>query len=119
VALAHPLAGFDVAHRLRLEQRFAPHADGAALRLRWRLGLVRGLGGGPFSVELANELFVALDDRRPHARAGFDEARPYAGLRLDVGGGLRLETGYQLQYVSRPGRDAANHTWLVALALAR
>lgn len=119
VAFAHALLGVDVAHRLRLEQRFVPHADETASRLRYRLGLVRELGDGPLALELASEVFFALDARAPHARAGFDEARPYAGVRVALAEGLRLETGYQLQYLARPGRDFANHTWVVGIAFAR
>ena len=115
LGLQTPVDSFAVHHRLRLEERFLEDVAGTALRLRYRLRLGHPIGDSAFDAVVSNEVFFDLNSRRGGPRSGFGEDRAFAGLRRQVHQALALEGGYQLQYVDRPGRDAANHVLMLGL----
>ena len=115
VALDTPLASWAVGHRVRLEERLIEGVGGAALRLRYQLRVSHPLGAGGLYGAVSNEVFFNLNSPHDGPAGGFGEARFFVGLGRPLGDRVRVEGGYQLQFVDRPGADAANHTLMLQL----
>ena len=110
--------GFGATLRGWLEERMRPqiHRD-TGLRLRV---LVRGQV--PLSKSLSfivwDEVFVALNDARWGQRRGFDQNRAFAGIGWQIKPTIvRLEVGYQQQWIVRDGPDVLNHILGISTAL--
>lgn len=100
-----------VLHRLRTEQRFIENRDGCANRVRYMLRLATPIRNTRWYLATYNELFVNLNSLDGGPNAGIDQNRLYGALGRQVNQKLRLEVGYQYQYVNRsdPTADKANH----------
>lgn len=118
LSLSHALGSLGLSHRARLEQRFIEDIDGVALRLRYLLRLSHDLGTPKWYASVANEVFLDLNSPDTLPDSGFGEDRASAVIGHRAGAHLRLEAGYQLQYVDRNGQDAANHTLLLGVRFA-
>jgi hypothetical protein len=119
VGLSHDLLSIEAAHRLRVEERFIEDLGGIAPRLRYRIRGTQRLPGTPWYLALGNEVFFNLGTRSRTVRGGFGEDRLFAGMGYRAARGTKIEAGYQLQYIDRPGReDAANHTLVLSVSLA-
>ena len=132
LALAHDAGPVGVQHRYRLEQRWVGvtgvdaadpervadwrYTNRARYLLRGTLPLVRDAAGTArvYGV-LADEVFVNFG--RAVANNVFDQNRAQAALGVQIAPALRLEAGYQHQYlVKASGRDVErNHTLVVTL----
>jgi hypothetical protein len=106
--------------RGRLEQRMRPqvHRD-TGLRLRV---LVRGQvplsQRVPLSLIVWDEVFVALNDAQWGQHRGFDQNRSFIGLGWQIRPTIvRLEVGYQTQWIPRNGADVYNHILGISTAL--
>ncbi len=96
--------------RSRLEQRMREGADRTGWRFRQ---LIRGqiplaAGRSTFAVVQA-EGFVNLNATDWGVRDGIDQLRGFAGVNFPLSPRLRVEPGYLVQHVFRPGRDRTNH----------
>ncbi len=100
-----------VLHRLRTEQRFIEHIDGTANRLRYMLRLARPFRNSDWYLVASDELFINLNTINNGPIAGIDQNRLYGGLGRQINRKLRVEAGYQFQYVNRadPTADKAAH----------
>lgn len=115
----HELAGVSGSLRFRLEERFIEDVDGAAVRARIRLRLQAPLPRPAWYLAGSNEVLVGFNSLRGGPERGFDEDRLFAGVGRSLGRGLKLEAGYQLQYVHRSGEDRANHALVIVLGWTR
>ena len=100
-----------VLHRTRLEERFIQDTGGdCSVRARYLLRLALPLKKRFYAV-VSDELFVNLNTVGNGPVSGIDQNRIYAGIGRQVNNNLRLEVGYQQQYVNRtdPTDDKANH----------
>lgn len=100
--------------RARLEQRFLETDPETALRGR---GLVRGdwklPGSERWYALLSSETFVNLNTTRI-TRQGFEQHRAFVGLGYDYEAPVRIEAGYQNQYLQyKSGRQNIVHVLLV------
>ncbi len=79
-----------------------------ALPLKWRLYAV-----------VSDELFVNLNSVENGPLRGIDQNRLYAGIGRQMSNQVRMEVGYQQQYVnaSDPTDDRANHILMTQLFL--
>lgn len=103
-----------VLHRLRMEERFIQHTDNqTAARLRYMLRLVLPVRGRWYLVGY-DELFINLNSVENGPVRGIDQNRVFGGIGRQINDHLRIEAGYQQQYVQRqdPTADKANHILL-------
>ena len=105
--------------RTRLEERNLEDASDAGFRLRQLVQLAVPLPARELTLIASTEHFTNLDDTDYGARAGFDQLRSYAGVRMPVTERSSLEAGYMNQWINRSGnRDAVNHTAMLHLRLS-
>lgn len=100
-----------VLHRARLEERFIQDTGGdCSMRARYLLRLALPLKKKFYAV-VSDELFVNLNTVGNGPVSGIDQNRIYAGIGRQMNNSLRLEVGYQQQYVNKtdPTDDKANH----------
>jgi hypothetical protein len=85
----------------------------ARLYLPWFAGAV----WGPL---FSNELFVAFNSPTAAVPSGFDQNRAFAGVNIQLGAYLRIETGYLNNYVNRvaPKDGLMNHAGLLGIYLS-
>ncbi|MFW6067049.1 MAG: DUF2490 domain-containing protein [Myxococcota bacterium] len=104
-----------IAWRARVEERF--RSDGADVggwvRPRLELDLRLGADASVWAV-LHDELFVAFNDTDWGQRAGFDQNRAFAGLRVGAGSGVHVDVGYMNQLLNREP-DAMHHVLWVSV----
>ncbi len=99
-------------NRFRMEERFIQNVDGVSLRTRYQLKGIYPIGKTKiWGIVLANELFVNLNSRFDGPQAGIDQNRFFVGLSKKINKYLRVEGGYQLQYINDPAPriDKLNH----------
>lgn len=107
--------------RTRLEQRFFNTGSDTGWRLRQQLRVAIPLatGNGP-SFVTSGEVLLALNDTDWGARAGLDQLRGFAGVKVSLGSEQAIEIGYLNQFIRREGaRDHVNHVGAVTLSLLR
>ncbi len=102
---------FQTLHRLRSEQRFIQHRDGVANRLRYLLRIATPFRNTDWYLVTSDELFINLNSLENGPNAGIDQNRLYGGIGRQINRKLRVEAGYQFQYVNRtdPTADKAAH----------
>ena len=108
-----PAGRVNLSGRLRLEQRFIEHVDGAAVRLRIYAKATRLLDKGPWFTALRNEIAFGLNSLQSGPRAGFDQNRLFVGLGRTLSPGSSIEVGYQMHYARRTGEDVIIHQLLI------
>ncbi len=109
-----------VLHRARLEERFIQNTDGeCSMRARYMLRFALPLKERFYAV-VSDELFVNLNTVPNGPLRGIDQNRIYAGIGRQMNNKMRLEVGYQQQYVNRsdPTDDRANHILVTSLFLS-
>jgi hypothetical protein len=101
-------------NRSRLEERIFEQLPSAGVRLRH---LVKGTYPINPKIYLATsyEMFVNLNSVAGGPQRGLDQNRYFAGLGHNLSNSARVEVGYQLQHVKRPGSDLCNHTIIAQL----
>ncbi len=107
-------------NRLRLEERLIEYTNGeCAVRGRYMLRLAIPLKGRWYAVA-SDELFVNFNSVENGPTAGIDQNRIYAALGRQVNSKLRLETGYQHQYINRPDAtaDTAGHVLMTQMFIS-
>ncbi|MBX9939749.1 MAG: DUF2490 domain-containing protein [Candidatus Obscuribacterales bacterium] len=110
----------EVLHRTRLEERFIQNTNGAcSMRARYLLRFALPLKWRLYAV-VSDELFVNLNSVENGPLRGIDQNRLYAGIGRQMSNQVRMEVGYQQQYVnaSDPTDDRANHILMTQLFLA-
>jgi hypothetical protein len=109
---------FDVSNRIRLGQRFVEGVDGVVVRLRYRLRAAHPLWSSRFYWAISNEVLANVNDRGEGPPHGFEQNRLRFALGARFSNGLRVESGYEYQYVhSRNGTNTNTHTFLIELSL--
>jgi hypothetical protein len=107
--------------RVRLEQRLRPadHRD-TGLRLRTMIrGQVPISKRMPISIVVWDEVFVGLNDAQWGQLRGYDQNRAFAGVGWQIEPTIvRLEVGYQNQWIVRRGADAFNHILGISTTLS-
>lgn len=109
---------FTLINRLRLEERFLQDVEGLSLRGRYFLKGIYPIGKSKvWGLVLADELFVNLVSHFQGPQAGVDQNRLFAGISRKISENVRVETGYQLQYINlpKPTIDKLNHIILINL----
>jgi hypothetical protein len=113
--------GFGATLRGRLEQRMRPqiHRD-TGLRLRVMVrGQVPLSKRVPLMFIVWDEIFVGLNDAQWGQRRGYDQNRAFAGVGWQIRPTIvRLEVGYQNQWIVRRGADAFNHILGISTSLS-
>jgi hypothetical protein len=99
--------GVTTSLRPRLEQRFAPHADGIGLRARL-FGRAQVDVSDRVSLVVSDEIFVRANDSG-FGDAGLDQNRLFFGPALRGYEGMRLEIGYLDQRVWTPAGPVVTH----------
>lgn len=104
-------------NRLRLEERLIEHLHGTAVRLRYRLYLLRPLYKQYLQLVASNELFINLNSVNNGPRKGIDENRFFAGFRIRPLKYTACEIGYMQQYLKRDlVQDQLNHIVYIGVA---
>jgi hypothetical protein len=105
-----------IQNRTRLEERIFEHLPSAGVRLRHFLKASYPLTQNTYLVSF-EELFLNLNNVRGGPQKGIDQNRVFLGLGRRLSNSARVEVGYQLQYVHRPGKleDNLNHVLLAQL----
>lgn len=104
--------------RFRMEERFIQNVEDVSLRTRYLLKGIYPLGKSRiWGIVLSNELFVNLNSHFSGPQAGIDQNRFFVGLARKISDNVRVEGGYQLQYINETGPriDKLNHLVLVNL----
>jgi len=104
-----PAGRVNLSGRLRLEQRFIEHINGAAVRLRIYAKATRPLGRSPWYAALRDEIAFGLNSLQGGPRDGFDQNRLFVGLGRTLSPGSSIEVGYQMHYARRTGEDVIIH----------
>ena len=105
-------------YRARLEQRFFAEVGGVAHRLRQRWRFEYSLPDSQAYLIAADELFIYFNDLNNSrvsgtVQSGVNQNRIYGGIGYNLAPGVKIDTGYQLQYVNQfNGQDLFNHVWL-------
>lgn len=95
--------------RTRFEQRFLNTGDDTGYRVRQFVRYSKPLDL-KWTFTAWNETFFALNDTDFGAEDGFDQNRTFVGANYVVSKRLKLEGGYLLNQIRRPGRDGlTNH----------
>ena len=105
-------------NRFRFEERFLQDVEGVLLRTRYQIKGIYPLGKKKiWGLVFYDEIFVNLNSRTDGPQAGIDQNRLFAGLSYKFSDNVRLETGYQLQYINShaPKDDKLNHIVLISL----
>ncbi len=105
-------------NRTRLEERFIQDVEGVSIRGRHSVKGIYSLGNKQmWELVLANELFVNLNSHFGGPQAGIDQNRFYTGIARVINKNVKVETGYQLQYINQPSpkMDRLNHAILISL----
>jgi len=105
---------FSIINRTRLEQRMFPHLSDTGNRLRHLLKFEYDLSDKWYLVT-SDELFVNINSVANGPKAGIDQNRIFAGVGMRPRKRMRIEIGYQYQYVNRSDQfdDLGNHAILV------
>lgn len=104
------ILGGKLSGRTRLEQRFRETGADTGWRLRQFARWERRFAGSPFSVLLADELFINVNDADWGQRAGFDQNRLFIGGALRLSKQARFEAGYLNNILNLAGPDdRTNH----------
>ncbi len=114
LSYADSLSGFDLQYRLRLEERVIEGLDEVVLRPRLLLGISRPIAGSAWYGKVSEELFFHLNSAERGPRSGYDQTRTFLGFGRSFGDGSKIEVGYQLQHINRPGNDLLNHLLMVS-----
>ena len=109
---------FVVSNRIRLDERFVEDVDGVIVRFRYRLRATHPLWSSVWYGAISDEVLANVNDRGEGPTYGFEQNR----LRFALGGRfwdrLRVESGYEYQYVvSRSGPATNTHTFIIELSL--
>lgn len=113
-----PLAGGQLAGRLRLEERWRDDGHDMMLRLRPRLAWTRPIGPNGLAIRLVHESFLHLNRTDWGGAARYDRMRNQAALRRRFGTALTGELGYLNQYsFAGARRDEMVHALTTALTL--
>ncbi len=99
-------------NRFRMEERFIQNVDGVSLRTRYLLKGIYPIGKTKlWGIVLSNELFVNLNSHSGGPQGGIDQNRLFVGLSKKISNNVRMEGGYQLQYINDPAPkiDKLNH----------
>lgn len=104
-------------NRFRLEERFiqGTHGD-CSMRGRYMLRLATPLWkNSRWYAVASDELFINFNTVEDGPVRGIDQNRIYGGLGRQLSTHLRVECGYQQQYVNRqdPTADQANHVLML------
>ncbi len=102
----------DFISRLRFEERFIQNVDDVSLRTRYLLKGIYPVGRTKtWGIVLSNELFVNLFSHFDGPQGGIDQNRFFIGLSRKISNNVRMESGYQLQYINDPAPtiDKLNH----------
>ena len=95
-----------VLHRIRTEQRFIEHRDGTSNRGRYLLRFAHPLGDTNYYVAASDELFVTFNTLNGGPVKGVDQNRLYTALGRQIDRHVRVEVGYQWQFVNLPDTSA-------------
>lgn len=98
-----------------LEERFFEDTSAVAVRGRFQIGGSLELPQD-FGLVVRNEFFVDLNQPSPIRRVGLGEDHLFVGLSHPLGRWLRVEAGYLMQYLDRPGPDTFNHTFVLGFS---
>jgi len=98
------------------EERFIQGDDEVAWRSRFLMGATTSL---PYSLTgvVRNEFFINLNQTDKIRDTGLGEDQFFAGFRRPVNDWLRIEFGYLMQFLERPGKDLFNHGLLLGFAV--
>ena len=103
-------------NRFRLEQRLLQHTHACSNRFRYMLRLAYPIGETPYYLVAFDELFVNLNAIENGPDAGIDQNRIFAGIGRRLGSKIRVECGYQQQYINRTDIfDQGNHILLIGI----
>jgi len=109
---------FNVSNRIRLDERFVEDVDGVVLRFRYRLRAIHPLWSSRFYAAISDEVFANVNDQGEGPTYGFEQNRLRFALGARFAHGLRIESGYEYQYVlSRSGTQTNTHTFLIEVSL--
>ena len=103
---------FTFSSRFRFEERFIQDVEGVSLRGRDLIKFVFPLNKKKdWGLVLSDELFVNLISHFHGPQAGIDQNRLFVGLSKKISENVKLEGGYQLQYINNnsPKADRLNH----------
>jgi hypothetical protein len=88
-------------HRVRLDERFIEGVDPTIVRFRYRLSTSHPFGDSKWYGIASDEVFVNLNDDDEGPLDGFEQNHLRLGVGRHVFGRLRVEGGYEFQYVRR------------------
>ncbi len=110
---------FRVFSRTRLEERFIRDAVGTALRAREMVRLDFPFGEKQdWSWVVYDEIFVNLNSIRNGPESGIDQNRLFVGINRKLSDNLRVDFGYQNQFINTVGSnvdDRMHHIILIQL----
>jgi hypothetical protein len=90
-----------VVHRVRLDERFVEGVDPTIVRFRYRMSASYPFGDSEWYGFASDQIFVNLNEGNEGPADGFEQNRVRLGVGRHVFGRLRVEGGYEFQYVER------------------
>ena len=118
IAFGMDFGHLSLANRLRTEELFFDTNGALLLRTRYRLSAQHPIGDSPWSILVADEIYINLKSDGTGRAAGFDRNKFYGGLVLDIGRSAKLSAGYQLTTVEPTGGLNEYHTIKLGFAFA-
>ena len=106
-------------NRIRLDQRFIENVDGVVVRFRYRFRATHPLWSSWLYGVISDEVFTNVNDQGAGPIAGFEQNRLRFALDVRFKKRLRVESGYEYQYVkSRDGAETNTHTFIIEFSLS-
>jgi len=121
VQVQHPVGGWTLSHRARIEERWLEFAESMSMRARYQFRASHPVtDGSRWSWLVLDEVLVTVRGARLGPEQGFDRHRVGAGLGRALSDHVSVEGGYTWQYINRPEpfRNQNDHFAVLSL-LAR
>ena len=109
--------GFTLQNRIRFDQRWVEGVDGVVVRFRYRLRAMHPIGKSSWYVALSDAVFANLNDEGEGPVYGFEQNRLRFALGAQFFERLRVEGGYEYQYVTSRSGDTNTHTFVIEVSL--
>jgi len=107
-----------VSNRIRVDERWIEGVNGVVARFRYRLRTTHPLWSPDWYGVISDEVLANMNDQGSGPPQGFEQNRLRFALGFRIKNRLRIESGYEYQYVqSRGGADTNTHTFLIEVSL--
>lgn len=103
--------------RTRMDHRWLSNDQDVSHRFRQQFKAEHPIFESKFYLTGSNEVLVNLNDTDTKSQ-GLDQNRTFGGVGYKINDNIKVETGYQLQYVPKTISDQFNNIWVTTVGFS-